>query len=465
VSKESEASIIGALLLDFDPCKTALDQLIPECFENTFTREAFNAIKALSDSGEKIDAVSVLGKMGSTLENRKGLLACADLVPSIANIQAYVNIQLNDWQKRRIYTEFSGAICDIAPIEDASEVISRLDELLQREKEINKGFGGSDWITLKQAADDFLAGLKAEKARGKPTGFVNLDRHIGGIMDGTVTVIAARPGQGKTTLALNIALNMAAGEYKTGFFSMEMTTEQQLQKLASRICRINSMRIRDSNLSDCEYEKVSGAMSCIEHMPLQFYEIPVGIAEIRREVEKVKPHVIVIDYLGIMKMNEKKQLREALGEITGGLKQLALIKKISIILIVQMNRDIESRGGKPMLRDLRDSGTIEQDADNVIFITSEKKEGQAISGDDFVKSKLWIEKCRSGQTGVVDVKWHPQYHDFIEIEPDYLHNDPPPSIVTNSVDPPQRSANTATSRQPWTGLPLTASAKRSDTLN
>ena len=277
--------------------------------------------------------------------------------------------------------------------------------------------------SFSEACQEFLAWLEASsRVDTFTTGYSTLDSAMGGFMRGTVAVIAGRPGGGKTDFAINLAMRMGRRGATVLYFSMEMTNVQLMQRIASSLMGVDSTKIRDKNLSSQEMDKAKKLLETFSKSgKLHFVQEPrVSVQRISHYIELVHPDVVVIDHLGLMARPRITDQYKALGMVSNSLKQLALAKKICVMELVQMNRQIEGRATKkPSLTDLRESGDIEQDADYVGFLLPQDLKDIDLTGDMTAESKLYLEKNRHGRPGIFDFAWQPQYHRFQELERRY----------------------------------------------
>ena len=245
---------------------------------------------------------------------------------------------------------------------------------------------------------------------------------MGGLVPGSVTIISARSGGGKTDLALNVALRMAQKGNKVLYCTMEMPTTQLLQRAASQLARIEGERVRDRNLSEEEKNDIDMLMDVLEKKARIWWqdEPEISVARVRNKMELCKPDVVFIDHIGLMKRPEYKDSYRSLGKVSNALKQLALEKKIPIIEIVQMNRSVEGRANKrPVLSDLRETGDLEQDADYVLFLWSDEELQEQMRGNAWRDMNVSLAKNRHGRTGDFKFHWQPQFHTFTEVETKY----------------------------------------------
>jgi replicative DNA helicase len=241
---------------------------------------------------------------------------------------------------------------------------------------------------------------------GIPTGFENIDRHLSGLQKTDLLILAARPGRGKSSFALQIAKNAALyARVPTMFFSLEMGSEQLMQRLIASESRVSLSSMRSGQITDEEMLAIRASKEVIDSIPLYFNDKgSITIPEIRKCVKahnksakgKNSPvGLIIVDYLQLMGIGSKENMVQAVTEISRGLKMLAKDFNVPVIALSQLSRNVESRGGEPRLSDLRDSGSIEQDADIVAFLHSDKNEEDAFGNKNIA---FLVEKHRNGST-------------------------------------------------------------------
>ena len=432
-SLDAEQSLLGAILLEPSCVGRVMSQITDRAFYVPMHRATFRAIQRLVRSESKVDFITILDEVRKDKDfddttGREYLTQMAQLVPSIANVDEYARIVRSDQQKRRVIYTLEKIQENSLPYDSPDEMIAKLRQLVEAEETFLKEFSEKDLKTAYDDIGEYLTRLYEGRSSGISTGFSKLDNAIGGLRRKTITVLAARPRQGKSAFALNIGLGVARGGNKVLYLSEEMTLDQQYDRIVSKILHINSIHIRDGRLSDSVKNKIIYALDTLKNAELlRICEDIVDMDGMRRKVDLYRPDVLIIDHLGIMKYHKSKDRFAAVSERSRLIKQFAKEKQIAILELVQMNRAIESRADKtPQLSDLRETGDIEQDADAVMFIMSEKEKGKIYTGSEYVDAKIYIAKNRDGNECHIPFKWQPQYHDFSEIEPDERHGDPPP---------------------------------------
>lgn len=366
----AETAVAGSILIDSRAFDAVADMLTPDAFQSELCRIIFQAAKDLAADGTPVDPVAIgkrIRENGVQISNQT-LMELMEVTPSAARVEYYAGLVL-DGAKRRKLREVAEKI-----LEDGT---TPTDELLsQTAGEISslvEAAVGSRCITscdmLHRFYDD-LASREAGKKNVLPSGFPNLDRVLGGgFLRGGLYIIAARPGMGKTTVALNLADNFTGGVL---FVSLEMSPEQITAKRLARETGIPSNRLlMGQNLNDSEYEKICAASSRLSGSGLtvnrRMGATVAEIAVMARTVQNLS--AVVVDYIGLIQQKGAGGRYEAMTEISGALKRLAISLNVPIIALAQLNRAAETRTDKrPSLADLRDSGAIEQDADGVLLL-------------------------------------------------------------------------------------------------
>lgn len=416
MSIEAEMSVLGGAILDLQCAHDAADALAPEMFFHDHTRKIFEKISDLYWAGKPIDSTVLMSEMP---EEKVTLVKLAQYIPTLSHYGDYLRIVQDDWQLNNLDSSLFALSQSGGSLEDK---LGDLEALVSKHKELS-GNRTKDGITsFAEAAQEFQMWLRERQEENPKSGYASLDRATGGFMTGSVFVIAARPGCGKTDFAVNLALRMAKQEKRVLYFSMEMTNVQLMQRVASHLLKINSQRVRDRILSDDEMKKVEWALSQFESKQrLSFVQEPrVSVKRVRHYIDLWKPDVVIVDHIGLMDRPKARDQYRAIGEISNELKQIALEKKISLIELVQMNRAIESRASKvPTLADLRESGDLEQDADYVGFLVPENMSEKTLVGDESADIVLYLQKNRHGRPGNFRYRWQPQYHRFAEVETRY----------------------------------------------
>ena len=436
-SLEAEQSVLGAALLD-SGCVPDLVRLVrPEYFYREQHRLIFEVISAKFTLGEPIDIVTVMEtavreEIFSTPEETKTYLAqLAQIVPSVHNLEAYTNILREKYHLRTLITTSR----DI--IEQAEAPTAESDGLLdyaeQKIYDIRNGHNNDSLVPVSRVVletFDHLQRLSGENRAdylGISTGYSDLDRTITGLNKSDLILVAARPGMGKTSLALNIALHVGKTSGKTvAVFSLEMAREQLTTRLLAGEGLVDSQKLLTGKLSADEWRRVGAAATTISATDIRIDDNPsLSVADMNAQCRRI-PNLglVVIDYLQLMQSagsghgwsNESRT--QAVSDMSRMLKIMAKELNVPVICLSQLSRANEARQNKrPMLSDLRESGAIEQDADIVMFLYR----------DDYYNSdseKRNIAECivaknRHGETGKVELRWLPEYTSFGTLENRY----------------------------------------------
>lgn len=427
-SADAEISVLGAVLLSSDAANIALEKLHAEDFYKPAHQQVFEVVQGLFDANEPIDAVTVSEglRRDGTLDRIGGIEFLTDLidaVPATSNIEYYAAI-VEEHALRRRLMRVGGDIGLLATkmAEPIEEVIDQAEQAVFAVAERRVGDG-------LQPIDDLL-GPAIEKAEelqrsgsevtGTSTGFRDLDRKLAGLHPTNLVIVAARPGMGKTSLAFNIAQNVALGGKTVAIFSLEMSREEVVTRMLCSKGRIDSQRLRTGKLTEGDFTKLSNAAGALYKQNI-FVDDSAGltVTEIRAKCRRLrrKPglDLVVVDYLQLMNGSGQENRQQEIAMISRSLKNLARELQIPIIALSQLNRGVESREDKrPRLGDLRESGAVEQDADVVMFIYRDE-----YYHPDKVESKgvaeVVIAKHRQGGVGKVDMTFLPEFTLFSDM--------------------------------------------------
>lgn len=423
---EAEQAVLGSIIDDNDLLKKIENIVKPETFFKTAHQKIFTAISNLSRKDHPIDEVTVgdaLSSIGS-LEEAGGYAYIAELiecVPSSMNIVYYAKIIEEEYILRELIKETS----DIGREARNQEV--NVNQLLIRAQQnilkIAESKTTENLVHIKDViADSYnrLEKLQEEGvSAGIPTGFIDLDKLISGLIAPDLIVIAARPSMGKSTIALNIIENIYTKTDTKGavaIFSREMSNIQNVNRMLSSQAKVNNTRIKTGNLKDEDWEKLSKADTILATTPIYLDEKTSGIDQIEHEMRALnRKHehglaLAVIDYMQLVKGNKEWREQE-IAEISRRLKSACKDLNIPIIAISQLNRSIENRSDKhPELSDLRESGAIEQDADIIIFIYRDEVYNE--DSKDKGIAEIWIKKHRNGPTGMIKLRFRGKYTRF-----------------------------------------------------
>ncbi len=434
-SIEAEQAVLGSILIDPACINTVLTIVRSEYFYVPQHKEIFDVFLNLDTLGSKIDALIVLNKLKETgsfddAEGKNYLAQLANAVPYSSNVENYCKIVKDKFLLRKLIGISRKTIDDATS--GGIEADSILDAAEQRIFDIRKGKTATGFQKLSDVISNEvypslqnITSENAEDYKGIPTGFSKLDEIISGLNKSDLILIGARPAMGKTSFALNIARNVAMKGKKTVFFSLEMSNEQLAARVLSTEARVESNKLRSGNISSDEWMRIAEATSLLSKCELYFDDtsnitVPEMKAKIRREKNV---ECVIIDYLGLMQSAEKKDNRvQEVTEITRSLKLLAKDLRIPLVVCCQLSRGPEKNGkasNRPALSDLRDSGSIEQDADIVLMLYREgyyKNDKKNAEDVDMTKADVDVAKNRHGPTERVKLHWDAQYTLFSTLE-------------------------------------------------
>jgi replicative DNA helicase len=424
-SLEAEQSVLGSLLLDRDAVVAVVEFLRPEHFYEEKHQQIFDAMLQLYQDRDPVDVVTVserLKKQKSLTEvgGSSYLTELVNKVPTATHAENYAHLVRDQYTKRMLISAASSILemgfdegGDVRQILDVAE--SKVFSLAQQH--LKQVFVPIKDI-LAQSFDRLDELHKSSGTlRGVPTGFGDLDDTLAGMQESNLLILAARPGVGKTALALNIAQNVAYKHHMpVGFFSLEMSREELMDRLLVAQAEIDAWKLKTGRLEEEEFTKLSDAMGELYETPLFIDDTPgMSILEMRTKARRLQAEhglkFIVVDYLQLAKpvRNLDNRVQEV-AEVSQGLKNLARELKVPVLALSQLSRQVESRGIKrPQLADLRESGAIEQDADVVMFMWRENDE-------DLESMKLDIAKHRNGPLRSIDLKFKGDKIKFYSVE-------------------------------------------------
>lgn len=409
---DAENSVIGALLIDKDAVVKIADFLKPEHFYKDANAKIFNAILSLYEKREPADLITVpdeLKRMGiiSDVGGVSYLTELVNGVPTSSNVEYYAHI-IKDSAVRRSLLSASTKINSLGYKEEIP-VNELLDDAERTLYEVSQSNLKQAFVPIKETLEVTFERLdelhrKKGSLRGVPTGFKTLDNMLSGFQDSNLIIVAARPSVGKSSLLSNVA-QFAAVRYKVpvGIFSLEMSREQIVDRMISAQGDIDSWKIVTGNLEEEDFEKYSIAAGELAEAPIFIDDTPgINVMEIRTKARRLQMEagikMIIVDYLQLVKGRNLESRVQEVSEISQALKNLARELRIPVIAASQLSRAIEQRGGdkRPQLSDLRESGSIEQDADIVMFLYRP-------DDDDRENLKLLISKHRNGATGEINM--------------------------------------------------------------
>jgi replicative DNA helicase len=460
---DAEAAVLSAILLERDALDKVLELLRPEHFYSDANRRVYEVAVELSSQGTPIDVVSVAGMLRdrerlAQVGGSAYLAQLVDAVPSVAHIETYARMVREKWRVRQLI-----ATCQRVAAEgygDVGEVQQFIDGAEQAVYEIARTPEASSVQRIEPIIRSVFEQItelarRGERITGVPTGFERLDAKTAGLHDGELTIVAARPGMGKTSFVLNVAVNVAspktvsdaglddagsAAREEPGMgvavFSLEMPREQLASRMVCSEGRVDVGKMRQGFLQDRDWNSLTQAASFLYRLPIWIDDTPsLGVLELRAKVRRLQAEynrptpegglgqrigLIIVDYLQLMSGSQYTASREQeISEISRGLKRLSKELRVPVIALSQLNRAVETRGSKdkrPQLSDLRESGAIEQDADNIIFIF--RDDYYEADSEQRGIAELIIAKQRNGPTGKVKVRFESAYTRFDNLAAD-----------------------------------------------
>jgi len=430
-SIEAEMAILGSIMLRPGAIHEINDIINFDSFYASKHSQIYKIMLELSSKGEPIDILSVSHKLQEKglLEQTGGSSYLSELtnsVPASTNIKYYSDVVSKKNILRKII-EAGDHISELGFTDDVEDVFEILDQAEKKMMGINNNTGGHAFKSLKDSlpeAWERLEKLHENKGeiRGVATGFHDLDQYLSGLQKSDLIILAARPSMGKTTLALDIARQAALKNGSpTVIFSLEMSTQQLVDRMLASEARVNAWHLRTGNLStEVEFSKIRDSLDRLSKAPI-FVDDMAGnsIVRMRSVCRRVRAEhgigLIIVDYLQLMSTSRNyDNMVNQVTEISRSLKALAKEFDVPVLALSQLSRAVESRGGRPRLSDLRDSGSIEQDADVVMFIHREDK-GKDESERTNI-AEILIEKHRNGPVGKVDLYFDEKFTTFTSID-------------------------------------------------
>lgn len=462
---DAEAAVLSAILLKRDALDQVAELLLPEHFYSEANGRIFEAALALALSNQPIDIVQVASWLRDRekLQQIGGLAYLAQVVdatPAVAHVQAHAKTVREKWRLRRLIAE-----CQRLSAEgygDVGSVQEFIDGAEQAVYELARSVETSNVQPIAQvlrvAFDQISkAAERGDRITGISTGYDKLDEKTAGLHDGDLTIVAARPGMGKTSFVLNLAVNVAsprrvatpspgqqgyggAERHEPGFgvavFSLEMPREQLATRMVCSEGRVDVGKLRGGHLGPDDWRKLTEAASFLSALPIWLDDTPaIGLLELRAKCRRIQAEynreataehpgqrvgLVVIDYLQLMSGRQGVSSREQeISEISRGLKQLAKELRVPVIALSQLNRGVETRAGKdkrPQLSDLRESGAIEQDADMIMFIYRDEYYNPETTEHRGI-AELIIAKQRNGPTGKVMTRFTSSCTRFDSLQP------------------------------------------------
>ncbi len=441
-SLEAEQAVLGSILVDSACLSQAAVYINPESFYLPQHQAIFAAMLLADSTGSKIDPLIILEQLvqQGVYDNAAGrnyLFELAQMVPSTSNVEMYAKIVREKFYMRTLINISTETIDMAVAQEETADIL--LDNAEQKIYNIRQGKTSNAPSKLRDIiVNDVydrlqkLTGEDKDLYKGFTTGFADLDKVLTGLNRSDLILIGARPAMGKTSFALNLARNVAAvGKRKVLFFSLEMTKEQLAMRVLGTEARVSSMKMRNGNISADEWIKLGNATSALNDCELYFDDTStITVPEMKAKIRRLGGvECVIIDYLGLIKGSTRSENRvQEVSEITRGLKMMAKDLNIPIVCCAQLSRGTEGRGKshKPQLADLRESGSIEQDADIVMMLyrpdyyKGEKEDDEVPDEQANVNTvEVIVAKNRHGETGTVEFAWDGEHTLFLALERNY----------------------------------------------
>lgn len=429
---EAEETVLGAALLSATAVSTVAEILTPKDFYRPHHGTIFRAVLDLDRAGEPVDAITLsdfLEERGELIEigGQARIIELAALVPAVSNVEHYARIVQEMAVLRRII-EAGQRIVEMGyerPGETA-EIVNRAEQMLFEisQRRVTSDF--SDIHDLLSANFELVTRLQeaGDTIIGAPSGFPELDKLTTGFHPGNLIIVAARPSMGKSAFALSVAAHLGLKDIPVALFTLEMSEQEVTQRLVSAEGKIDSQRLRTGQLTPDDWEKFTEVSGRLANMPLSIDDSgSTSIMEMRSKARRLKAKnpklgMLIVDYVQLMIPDGNAENRvQEVSQISRGLKVLARELRVPVIAMSQLNRSVENRHDKrPLLSDLRESGSLEQDADLVMFIyrddyyNKEESESQGIA-------EIILGKQRNGPTGTVRLSFIRRYAKFANLAP------------------------------------------------
>ena len=435
---EAEQAVLGSILIDSECLPKIVEQLKPDDFYIRQNREAFQTIYTMFSMSQKIDPVTVLNQMrldGTYQEGvtREYFFQLMDVTPTVTNVMDYVAI-VKDRSTLRQIAEAANALNSMVANNEgtSAEVLEAAEQRIYAIRQGKSAQGLHHITSVMHEVYDRLAELASSDSAvpGLSTGLPDVDTVISGLNKSDLILLAARPGMGKTSLALNILLYAGKHSGKACvFFSLEMSREQLAMRLLSNESFVDNKKLTTGSLTDEDWEKVALAASALNHANILMDDNPsLSVADMNAKCRRVENlGLVVIDYLQLMtsaggKQNYSGESRQqVVSDISRALKIMAKELNVPVICLSQLSRANENRENKrPRLSDLRESGAIEQDADIVMFIYRDDYYNQDTENHNL--AECIVAKNRHGELAAVPLQWLPEFTTFSSV--DWKHQEP-----------------------------------------
>ncbi len=423
---EAEESLIGAMLLSTEAVSIAYETVQPEDFYRPLHGQIFGAIMALTHAGEPIDYVTVQAKLqerGAVAIELAVLSSLQMNTPSAANAQHYAEIVRDKAQQRRLIA-VGGEIVDDSYVA-TDDVVGLIDEA---ERKINQIGDNRKIDTVSPLQRLLLSEADILEERGETrgqfngleTGYKSLDLILQGLQPSSMTIIGARPGTGKTAFALGILIHVGAVVKRPAlFFSLEMSRQELAERILASTARIDSSKLRTGDLSDADWNRAHEAFGFLQSAQVFIDDNPsLTVMDVRSRARRIKQQqgdlgVVIVDYLQLMSSRGRAENRQVeVSDMSRSLKILARELQCPVIALSQLSRKLEDRADKrPVMSDLRESGSLEQDADVVLFLFRPEQYGE-VANDKKSEAEIIVGKNRNGPTRTAHLTWRGEFARF-----------------------------------------------------
>ena len=432
---DAEQAVLGSVFLSKYALQQVLEEINSEEFYLDSHAKIFDAIKYLAEKGAPIDVTTVTAELDkrkvlSTVGGVEYLTEIVTCVPTAANVSQYVKIVEEAYLKRSLIEAATTIVGDgFASTDNIGDI---LDNAEKKIGDVVRNRKGSEFRPIQDVlfkAQSDLEELSKQKGEitGIPTGFFDLDRITKGFHGNELIIVAARPAMGKTAFAVNMAVNMAVNSHKSvALFNMEMSAEQLVNRMLASVGQIEMPKLLTGRLEHQDWKRVNEAISRLADTKMFMDDTPgQTVSEIRAKCRRLANSsdgldVVIIDYLQLISGSAKYagQRQQAVSEISRALKRMAMELNIPVIALAQLSRSVEGREDKrPLLSDLRESGSIEQDADIVAFLYRDDYYNKENAIDEFTsKSEFIIQKHRNGPTATVNLIFKRNTSSFFNME-------------------------------------------------
>ena len=437
---EAEEVVLGALIIEKEAYDRVSNILTEECFYLSKHRLIYRAIDHLAREGKAVDSITIKDELASqgTLESVGGVFAILELSSKLASsvhLESHARIIVNHY-KRRETIKFAMNLCSVAYDEtnNIGDTIDLAENSLSRISSVNTI---KDYLQINPIVEEAYREVDEAKGcaggiSGIPSGFGKIDEMMSGFQDSDFVIIGGRPSMGKTALGLNIASHTSIiDDIPTAVFSLEMSATQLMKRMFAGFASVDLSKIINGSINESEQKRIDQAVNTFMDKPLYIDDSPsMTVFELRnkarRMVRENDVKLIVIDYVQLLTVPGVSEDRQRISIVSNNLKSLAKEINIPIIGLAQLNRDTEDRGGvrdkRPRLSDLKGSGSLEQDADAVLFIHRPEYYGITADeqGDDLRGiAEVIISKQRNGSTGIVKLEYEGKYTQFKDYDRAY----------------------------------------------